>query len=146
MTPETEALIARTLEHDTKMTAAPWRFEVNRKSNMTQLCGGKPRFDKTVIDLRRWGMSSADLRFRAGNGLMVPAAKLCTAIPGREHHAHWCATIAHPDAVGIEDFRTAAPKLARMLREAIKGLQLDETRGDTEETLAEIERIAKGES
>ena len=141
MTPETEALIARVLAHDEKMTAAPWRFEVNRKSNMTELCGGKPRFDKTVIDLKRWGMSSADLRFRDENGNMVPASKLCKAIPGREHHASWCATIAHPDAVGIEDFRTDAPKLARMLRWAIDGMTKREV--TIEDALAEIEKIAR---
>lgn len=127
MTPETEALIARVLAHDAKATKGPWAVPASNVHRVLAWSGDDPvrlivEYPDEIggyggLDLSYWTMGG-----KAGG---AQSAK---------------------DRASIADFRTAAPKLARMLREAIKGLQLDETRGDTEETLAEIERIAKGES
>jgi hypothetical protein len=91
---------------ETKFTPGPWRWEINLKSKSIHLVGGKPRFDETVIDFSRWGMSGAKPTFRL-NGLLVDAEKFAQPIKGREHHASWCQTLNHPDARLI----AAAPSL-----------------------------------
>lgn len=88
-------------------------------SRTIQIAGGRLRYDTTVMDFVRWGMSGAVPRFMdtapgeqyrllhrvsARPDLIVPFA-------GRKHHADWCAGINHPDARLIE----AAPRLLAAL-------------------------------
>jgi len=94
-------------------TPGPWRWEINVKGYQLQLCGGTPRFDKTVLNFIRWGMGSATARFRTEINLMSPANDFAEVVQGREHHAEWFQTINHPDARLI----AAAPELL----EALKG-------------------------
>lgn len=98
-------------------TPGPWRWEINLKSLGVQLCGGRPRFDLTVMDPVRWGMGSASLRFRDGMAgddlnLMFRAERYARPVPGREHHAEWFQGLRHPDAQLIE----AAPDLLALAR------------------------------
>lgn len=89
----------------TQHTPGPWRWEINRDSKILHLVGGVPRFDLTVMDFSRWGMTRAVPRFRDtsldGMNLMD---RLCDKpewiadFPGRSHHANWCADVIHPDA------------------------------------------------
>lgn len=48
-----------------KHTPGPWRWEVNLSGTSIRLMGGRPQFDKTVMDFVRWGMSRATPRFNA---------------------------------------------------------------------------------
>ena len=105
-----------------KHTPGPWRWEINRTSKSIHLVGGRPRFDKTVMDFERWGMSRAAPRFNAeitGDEFNV-MQRVCdrpdwiAPFPGRDHHADWCASVIHPDAMLI----AAAPDLLAMLVEA----------------------------
>ena len=105
-----------------KFTPGPWRWEINRTSKSIYLVGGRPRFDKTVMDFERWGMSRAAPRFNAE--ITGDQYNIMTRVPdrpdwiapftGRDHHADWCAAITHPDAVLIE----SAPDLLAMLVDA----------------------------
>ena len=105
-----------------KHTPGPWRWEINRTSKSIHLVGGRPRFDKTVMEFERWGMSRAAPRFNAE--ITGDQYNIMTRVPdrpdwiapftGRDHHADWCAAITHPDAVLIE----SAPDLLAMLVEA----------------------------
>jgi hypothetical protein len=83
-----------------KHTPGPWRWEVNEKGKSVQLCGGVPRYDKTVMDFVRWGMGGATPRFRdsSDHGLLTKCIKWAKAVIGREHHAHWHKGLDHPDA------------------------------------------------
>lgn len=95
-------------------TPGPWRWELNLKHKTLHLCGGVPRFDLTVMDLQRWGMSGAVVRLRnPENGLdmMRPATQFAAPVPGREHHADWFQSLNHPDARFIEAAREAVPSL-----------------------------------
>jgi len=105
-----------------KHTPGPWRWEINRTSKSIHLVGGRPRFDKTVMDFERWGMGRAAPRFNAeitGDEFNV-MQRVCdrpdwiAPFPGRDHHADWCAAVTHPDAMLI----AAAPDLLAMLVEA----------------------------
>ena len=106
-------------------TPGPWRWELNRKHRGIKLAGGVPRFDLTVVDFVRWGMSSAVPRFREPDrdrlDIMHRAherADWSAPFEGREHHADWCANVTHPDAQLI----AAAPTLFAALRDVVEDL------------------------
>ena len=95
-------------------TPGPWRWEFNEEHKDLSLVGGKPQFDLTIIQPIRWGMSSATLFVRdtAYDGMNLlhkvhERRDWIKPFPGREHHAHWCASVNHPDMRLIE----AAPDL-----------------------------------
>jgi hypothetical protein len=95
-------------------TPGPWRFELNEKSKSVQLCGGNPksgfgRYDLTVMDFVRWGMSGAAPRFAgpSDHRLLTRVEAFGQIVPGREHHAAWFKRVDNPDARLIE----AAPDL-----------------------------------
>lgn len=106
-------------------TRGPWRWEFNAKHKNVHLVGGRVRYDITVMDFARWGMSDAVPRFREmehdGLNLMH---RLCdrpdwiAAFPDREHHLDWCARITHADARLIEE----APAMAVALQLVERGL------------------------
>lgn len=84
-----------------KHTPGPWRWELSMCSKRLQLVGGKTRFDLTVLDFARWGMSSASMRLRddvENMNIMHRCEKWAKPVPGREHHAEWFQDIDHPDA------------------------------------------------
>ena len=118
-----------------KHTPGPWRWELNQKSKSVQLCGGKPRFDVTVMDFVRWGMSGAAPRFLGVEPdsefkLLTHAKEFAVKAPGREHHASWFRLLDHPDARLME----AAPCLLGALQECMHAL------GDLMEAAASVER------
>ena len=85
----------------TNYTPGPWRWEINLRSKCLQLVGGKPRFDLTVMDFVRWGMSGASIRLREDvehMNIMHRVERWAKPVPGREHHAEWFQDIDHPDA------------------------------------------------
>ena len=100
-------------------TPGPWRWEINRKHKRISLCGGKPQFDLTVMEFARWGLNGAQpgfLRKEDGHSLLYKLSECAdwvVPIAGREHHAHWCATLNHHDANLI----AAAPDLLAALIE-----------------------------
>jgi len=89
----------------TASTPGPWRWELNPKSKCVRLCGGKPRFDLTVMDFVRWGIGGAAPRFVSG--LLTRCDTMGVIVPGREHHAAWFQGLSHPDA----DLIARAPDL-----------------------------------
>lgn len=101
-----------------KHTPGPWRWEFNGLHKSVSLCGGKPEFDKTVMDFVRWGMGGAAPRFLDGESSFLLLHRLpdrkdwIKPIPGREHHAAWCAAVDHPDARLI----AAAPELLDIVK------------------------------
>ena len=109
---------------ETKHTPGPWRWEINRRSKTIELVGGRPRFDKIVMDFERWGISGAAPRFNAeitGDELNImfrvsDRADWIAPFPGRDHHADWCASVIHPDARLIE----AAPDLLAALKAVVR--------------------------
>jgi hypothetical protein len=107
-----------------RATAGPWRWEVSLRSHNVQLCGGNPRFDLTVMDFVRWGMSCAAPRFlkaTADKGLMLleRVEHWAHPVPGREHHAEWFRAIQHPDAQFISESRTDVPALCAALLDVL---------------------------
>lgn len=97
-----------------KFTPGPWRWEVNLDSKRVELAGGTPRYDVDVLQFVRWGMSGAAPQFREDvdrMNIMHRADELAVPVKGREHHANWFRTIAHPDAHLI----AAAPDLYEAL-------------------------------
>ena len=89
-------------------TSGPWRWEYNAQSKSVSLTGGRPMFDKTVMDFARWGMNRAAPMFNENvtDGLghhiitrLPDRPDWLTPIPGREHHKAWCMQVTHPDAV-----------------------------------------------
>ena len=101
-------------------TPGPWRWELNLKSRILELCGGARPFDITVLEPCRWGMHDASIRFRDpkidGNLMRAPHEVLgwCAPYPGREHHSPWLQNITHPDARLI----ACAPELLAALEKA----------------------------
>jgi hypothetical protein len=97
----------------TKHTPGPWRWEFNESYKGISLVGGRPTFDKTVMDFRRWGMGGAQPRFMGDDDGFRILHKLSDRkdwikpFPGRAHHVDWCASVDHPDANLI----AAAPDL-----------------------------------
>lgn len=87
-----------------KYTPGPWRWEFNEAHKNLHLVGGRPRYDLTIMDFVRWGMQGGGVRMRdtAHDGLQLmfkvhERRDWITPFPGREHHADWCANVAHPD-------------------------------------------------
>lgn len=92
-----------------------WRWEMNESSKSVALVGGRPAFDKTVMDFTRWGLNGAAPRFNdaVASGeynIMERAEKYAAQVPGREHHANWFKTVTHPDAAFIAAANPAAIK------------------------------------
>lgn len=109
-------------------TPGPWRWEFNQKHKSVALVGGKPQFDLTVMDFERWGMHGAVPRMRdTAIGGMNIMHKVCdradwiAPLPGREHHADWCAGLTQPDLRLI----AAAPDLLAALKTFVHPYQQD---------------------
>ncbi|OBU86696.1 hypothetical protein MY55_07610 [Chromobacterium subtsugae] len=108
-------------------TPGPWRWEFNGKSKSIQLVGGRPQFDKTVMDFERWGMSGACPRFNekiSGDELNIMTRvsdrnDWIAPFEGRVHHVDWCADVVHPDARLI----AAAPVLLAALEAVCDSFQ-----------------------
>lgn len=106
--------------NELKASAGPWRWEINLQSKTVQLVGGKPQFDKTVMDFERWGMGGAAPRFNeaiAGNEYNIMSRvhekrEWIKPFDERAHHANWCAAIDHPDAALI----AAAPTMYQYIK------------------------------
>lgn len=114
-----------------KFTPGPWRWELNTTSKVIQLCGGRPQFDKTVMDFTRWGMGRAAPRFQGPtepHRLMTRAEHFGVVVAGREHHRSWFQGIDQPDANLI----AAAPELYEALEAAEKQLVHDWHKIDNE--------------
>ena len=87
----------------------------------SKLCGGKTRFDLTVMDFCRSGMQGAIPRFRDdvdGLNIMRKAGEHAAIAKGREHHADWFRLIDHPDAQLIEE----APAMRLALKMILTGV------------------------
>lgn len=106
-------------------TPGPWRWTLNLSSKSILLVGGRPMFDKTVMQFGRWGMSSAAPLFNgeiAGDRYNVmyrvtDRDEWHAPLPGREHHADWCQAVVHPDA----SLMAASPDLADALQDMLAG-------------------------
>lgn len=146
-----------------KHTPEPWRWEFNRTHKSIQLVGGKPQFDKTVMDFGRWGMGGACPRFNekiAGNELniMVRVADIpdwVVPFAGREHHADWCANVIHPDARRIvacvnacaslptESLESLAASGGRLTAADLMDRQIERTEQQRNQLLAALEAIER---
>jgi hypothetical protein len=103
---------------NSKHTPGPWRWEVNEKFKSVSLCGGKPQFDKTVMDFVRWGMSGAAPRFLTNEIILERIDSFAVPHPERKHHASWFKIVNHPDACLI----AAAPELYFWSKELLAAL------------------------
>lgn len=106
-----------------KFTAGPWRWEFNRKHKVLHLVGGCPRYDLTIMDFDRWGMSGAvaTLRDTAHDGFNImhrlsDRTDWIAPFPGRAHHADWCSDVVHPDM----RLMASAPELLEALEAALR--------------------------
>lgn len=109
-----------------KHTQGPWRWEFNREGRRVHLVGGGPRYDLTIMDFERWGMSGATmcLRDTAHDGMQLlyrvhERPDWIAPEPGREHHKSWHQLLRHPDAALI----AAAPDLLNALQELLAVVQ-----------------------
>lgn len=104
---------------------------MNEKSKDVQLCGGKPKYDLTVMDFERWGMGGAIPRLRdpSDHGLLTRCLKWAKVVLGREHHAHWFKELDHPDARLI----AAAPAMDLALQMLTLGVSRLEINGSLQE-------------
>lgn len=104
-------------------TPGPWRWELNSSSKSVRLCGGVPKYDLTVMDFVRYGMSGAAPRFRDTNidgfNVMHRIDNWSKTVPGREHHASWFQCINHADANLI----SAAPDLLEACEEFVRKVE-----------------------
>lgn len=101
-------------EREARAMRGPWRWEINLSSRIVKLCGGQPRYDKTVMDFVRWGMNGAAPRFLRDDGghlLLTHAKEMTAPVAGREHHENWFRRLVHPDAEFLEHARTDIPLL-----------------------------------
>lgn len=134
-------------------TPGPWRWELSLHSKRLHIVGGRPQFDLTVMDFERWGMSAATIRLRdlAHDGMNImhklhERPDWIKPHHGREHHADWCADVAHADAALMVAACNAAPDLLAEVdrlkaeRDALRA-ELDAM----QECIDDIKRIAKGE-
>ena len=107
-------------------TPGPWRWEYSPKRKSVTLVGGRPQFDKTVMDFSRVGLSGAGPLFidRGPDKysilcrLVDKAKEWCRPIKDREHHAGWIQEVIHPDAQLI----AAAPELLEALEACAESL------------------------
>ena len=105
---------------DAGPTPGPWRWEINRNHKSITLRGGRPQFDLTIMDFDRWGMGGATITLRdpAVDGMNImhrlpDRPDWIAPFPNRAHHAHWCASVKHPDTAWIE---AASPdRIARLI-------------------------------
>ena len=103
-----------------KHTPGPWQWQFNKTSKSVHLVGGKPLFDKTVMQFGRWGMGGAVPFFNSAItghqwNIMERLSDMpgwLKPFPGREHHSHWHMDVTHPDAV----LMAAAPELLEALQ------------------------------
>lgn len=87
-------------------TPGPWRWEHSPKHKSTQLVGGRPVYDKTVMCFKRVGLGGAGPLFMNTepegccelHRLVDKSEEWCKPFKGREHHAHWMQEVTHPDA------------------------------------------------
>ena len=94
-----------------KATTGPWRWNVNGDTKSVEIEGGRPMYDKTVMDFARWGMNRAQPRFNGalvdgedGFNILYPLSgrkDWIAPYAGREHHKSWFANVTHPDAALI---------------------------------------------
>ena len=131
-------------------TEGPWRWEFNPSTKSLSLVGGRPQFDKTVIDFVRRGMNGALPMFRdtaeGGFDLLHRAdtrADWLAKIPGREHHASWIVQFRHPDADLIAGATDMLEALRCVIRSGIED-NLACSHGDQIEALQKVKAaIAK---
>lgn len=142
---------------DVKATPGPWRWELNLQSKTIQLVGGKPQFDKTVMDFTRWGLGGAAPRFNeaiAGNEYNIMSRvhekpEWIKLFPKRKHHASWCVAVDHPDAHMIMASRSLYDALESLFGADMERVLMGDGKDDQIEAIkkarAAMER-ARGEA